>query len=485
LRRLSCVRMQERITDKGGVEKRPSEALTESHVMVRMERLRRHVKTMTTKLSDPTVNIVGAGLAGTEAAWQLAERGYLVDLHEMRPIRTTEAHHTDDFAELVCSNSFGAQSVDRAQGLLKEELRRLGSLIVTCAEKNALPAGGALAVGRESFSADVTAAILSHPNIRVHRTEITDLPTGPTIIATGPLTSKALAQRLGELAGQNHLYFYDALAPIVTFESIHMPPAWRQSRYDRDSEANGENGASTGDYINCPMNETEYNTFAEAVRTAERILLHQFEEEDERFFEGCLPIEVIAGRGEDPRTGQRPHAVVQLRQDNLAGTLYNLVGFQTNIKWPEQRRILRLIPGLEKAEFVRLGQMHRNTFLNSPTLLRPTLQWRDRSDLFFAGQIVGSEGYVGSTAGGLLAGINMARLLSGLVPVPAPPISMLGAIFHYVTHAESKDFQPMKANFGLLPTLQPAVRNKRARYQAYSERALTALDSWRAEFVSG
>ncbi len=445
---------------------------------------------MTNNPFTSPVTIVGAGLAGSEAAWQLAQRGFRVDLFEMRPQQSTEAHSTGDFAELVCSNSFGALSVDRAQGLLKEELRRLDSLIISCAERNALPAGGALAVGRESFSADVTAAIHSHPNIHVHRKEISDLPGGPTIIATGPLTSSSLAQRLGEQAGQNHLYFYDALSPIVALESVHMPPAWRQSRYDRDS------GESAGDYINCPLNEAEYLAFVEAVNTAERIEMRQFEKEDERFFEGCLPIEVIAGRGErslafgpmrpvglrDPRTGRRPHAVVQLRQDNLAGTLYNLVGFQTNIKWPEQRRILRMIPGLEEAEFVRLGQMHRNTFLNSPTLLRPTLQWHDRDDLFFAGQIIGSEGYVGSTAGGLLAGINMARLLSGQDTVAAPTDTMLGAIIHYVTHADPEEFQPMKGNFGLLPPLQPAVRNKRARYQAYADRALAALDGWCEEY---
>ena len=446
---------------------------------------------MTNPLSVSPVTIIGAGLAGSEAAWQLAQRGLRVDLYEMRPQRQTEAHNTADFAELVCSNSFGAQSVDRAQGLLKEELRRLGSLIISCAEQSALPAGGALAVGRESFSADVTSAILSHPNICVYRTELTDLPAGPTIVATGPLTSDSLAKRIGELAGQHHLYFYDALAPIVTLESIHMPPAWRQSRYDRDS------GASGGDYINCPLNEQEYGAFVGALRVAERIELRQSEQEDERFFEGCLPVEVIAGRGErslafgpmrpvglrDPRTGQRPHAVVQLRQDNLAGTLYNLVGFQTNIKWPDQRRIMRMIPGLEQAEFVRLGQMHRNTFLNSPTLLRSTLQWHDRDDLFFAGQITGSEGYVGSSAGGLLAGINMARLLTGLDTLVAPRTTMLGAIFHYVTHAEPREFQPMKGNFGLLPPLQPPVRNKRARYRAYADRALAALDAWRMENV--
>jgi len=398
-------------------------------------------------MSQDAITVVGAGLAGSEAAWQLANRGFRVRLYEMRPRRMTEAHQTDKFAELVCSNSLGAQAMDRALGLLKAEMRRLDSLIIRCADENALPAGGALAVGRESFSECVTQAILAHPNIEVIREEVTDIPDGPAIIATGPLTSSALADRIAELAGQNYLYFYDALAPIVTLESIRMPPAWRQSRYDRDS------GQSEGDYINCPLNEEEYRAFVETLRTAERIELREFEKEDERFFEGCLPIEVLAERDlmalafgpmrpvglRDPRTGKRPFAVVQLRQDNLAGTLYNMVGFQTNLKWPEQRRIFRMIPGLEEARFVRLGQMHRNTFINSPVLLRATLQWHDRDDLFFAGQIIGTEGYVGSAAGGLLAGINMARLLSGLEPVVMPRETMMGALFYYVTHAEPKD----------------------------------------------
>ncbi len=437
-------------------------------------------------MPEPDVTIIGAGLAGSEAAWQLAQRGIAITLYEMRPARSTEAHRTDLFAELVCSNSFGAQAPDKAMGLLKAEMRRLGSLILRCADANALPAGGALAVGRDAFSRCVTEALSSHPLINIVRREITEIPAGPTIVASGPLTSSRLAEAIGKLAGERYLYFYDALAPIVTLESIRMPPAWRQSRYDRDS------GESAGDYINCPMDEAQYRAFVQALRQAERIELHRFEQEDERFFEGCLPVEVLAGRGDDalaygplrpvglrdPRTGKRPYAVVQLRQDNLAGDLYNMVGFQTNIKWPEQRRIFRMIPGLEQAEFVRLGQMHRNTFINSPRLLRPTLQWHDRDDLFFAGQIIGSEGYVGSAAGGLLAGINMARLLQGQGPLPLPPETMAGAIFHYVTHAEPREFQPMKANFGLLPPLQPPVRNKRARYRAYSQRALQALEAW-------
>lgn len=439
---------------------------------------------MSTIPSPPVVTVVGAGLAGSEAAWQLARRGVRVRLYEMRPHRQTEAHQTGEFAELVCSNSFGALAEDKALGLLKAELRRLGSLIIRCADEHALPAGGALAVARDAFSRSVTEAILAHPLITVIREEVTDIPEGPTLIATGPLTAPALAERIAALAGQRYLYFYDALAPIVTLESIRMPPAWRQSRYDRDS--------GQGDYINCPLTREQYEAFVQAIRTAERIELRRFEQEDERFFEGCLPIEVLADRDlmalaygpmrpvglRDPATGKRPFAVVQLRQDNLAGTLYNIVGFQTNLKWPEQRRILRMIPGLEEAEFVRLGQMHRNTFINSPVLLRPTLQWHNRDDLFFAGQIIGTEGYVGSTAGGLLAGLNLARLVHGLPPRVLPRETMAGALFHYVTHAEPKDFQPMKANFGLLPELDPPVRSKAERYRAYAARALAALKTW-------
>lgn len=441
------------------------------------------------------VTVVGAGLAGSEAAWQLAQRGVRVALYEMRPQRSTPAHVTDRFAELVCSNSLGSTSPEKALGLLKEEMRRLGSLILRCAEASALPAGGALAVDRVAFSQAVTEAVSSHPNVTVCREEVLDIPSGPTIIATGPLTSPALAERIARLTGQGYLYFYDALAPIVTLESIAMPPAWRQSRYDQDS------GPGEGDYINCPLTKEQYEAFVEAVRTAERIEMRPFEQdaEAERFFEGCLPIEVLASRSvdalafgpmrptglRDPRTGRRPYAVVQLRQDNLSGTLYNIVGFQTNIKWPEQRRILRMIPGLENAEFVRLGQMHRNTFINSPVLLRPTLQFKGRDDLFFAGQIIGTEGYVGSAAGGLWAGINMARWLAGQEPLVLPRTTMMGALFHYVTHAEPKYFQPMKANFGLMPPLEESVRNKGARYAAYAERSLHDLEAFMAEHGLG
>jgi len=434
-------------------------------------------------MSEKKVTVIGGGLAGSEAAWQIAQRGVNVVLYEMRPRKTTPAHTTDKFAELVCSNSLGSNLIDRAMGLLKEEMRRVGSLIIAAADATALPAGGALAVGREAFSEYVTEALSTHPRIEIRREEVTSIPSeGPVIVATGPLTSDALAQEIARLTGQKYLYFYDAMAPIVTAESIDMSIAFRQSRYGRDS--------GQGDYINCPMNREEYYRFVEELVEAETIPLRDFEKEDEKFFESCLPVEVIAKRGRDalafgplrpvglrdPRTGKRPFAVVQLRQDNLAGTLYNIVGFQTNLKWGEQDRVFRLIPGLEHAEFVRYGQMHRNTFINSPRLLRPTLQFKGRDDLFFAGQITGTEGYVGSAMGGLVAGINAVRLLLGLEPLVFPRETMIGALLYYITHAEPKEFQPMKANFGILPPLQPPVRNKKQRYKAYAERALKALE---------
>ncbi len=436
---------------------------------------------------NEVLTIVGAGLAGSEAAWQAAKRGIPVRLYEMRPKRMTPAHRTDKFAELVCSNSLGAKSPDRALGLLKEEMRRLDSLILRAAEANALPAGGALAVDREGFAATVTETLTSHPNIEIIREEVTEIPQGPTIIATGPLTSDALAQRIMELTGEEYLYFYDALAPIVKAETIDMSICFRASRYGRGEQ-------EEGDYINCPFTREEYYRFVEALLTAPRIELHDFEREDKRFFEACLPIEVIAERGLDalafgpmrpvglidPRTGEQPYAVVQLRQDNVAGTLYNLVGFQTNITWSAQKRILRMIPGLQQAEFVRFGQMHRNTFINSPVLLRPTLQFKKRDDLFFAGQITGTEGYVGSTMGGLVAGINAVRLMRGQEPLIFPRTTMIGALLHYITHANPREFQPMKANFGLLPPLERRVRNKRQRYRRYAERALRELEMFLA-----
>lgn len=430
---------------------------------------------------EPIV-IVGGGLAGSEAAWQLAQRGCDVHLYEMRPVRSTGAHVSDRLAELVCSNSLGSNLPDRATGVLLNELRALKSLLIQAAEASAVPAGGALAVDRELFAERVTSTLHSHPRITVIREEVTTIPAGPAIIATGPLTSPTLTQALVELTGEEHLYFYDAISPIVTADSIDMSIAFRASRYNRGED----------DYINCPMNAEEYRTFVDAIRNAETTELRDFEREDPHFFEGCVPIEQLAKRGDDtlaygpmrpvglrdPRTGRRPAAVVQLRRDNLAGSLYNIVGFQTNIKWGEQERILRLIPGLAEAEFVRMGQMHRNTFINSPKLLDPTLRLKARDTLYMAGQITGIEGYAGNIATGLLAGLNLYRSLSGLDPFVLPETTMLGALIRYICHAEPKHFQPMKANFGILPPLNQHVRGKRDRYTAYAERAKADLDAY-------
>ena len=428
------------------------------------------------------INVIGGGLAGTEAAWQLAERGFSVKLFEMRPQKSTGAHVSDRLAELVCSNSLGSKLPDRASGLLQAEVTQLGSLLMRCAQEAAVPAGGALAVDREVFAQLATEAIVDHPKIEIMREEVKTIPDGPTIVATGPLTSEALAKDISRLTGQDYLHFYDALAPIVTAESIDMTIAFRASRYGR-----GEDDG--GDYINCPMNKEEYTRFVDALNNAERTQLRDFELEDPQFFERCVPIEHLAERGfdtlaygpmrpvglRDPRTGERPYAVVQLRQDNLAGSLYNIVGFQTNIRWGQQKTILRLIPGLENAEFVRMGQMHRNTFMNSPTLLEPTMRFRQRTQLYFAGQIVGVEGYVGNIATGLISAVNLARELSKQSLWVLPQTTMLGALCHYVTHAEPKHFQPMKANFGILPELERRIKNKRERYQAYAQRALDDL----------
>lgn len=427
--------------------------------------------------------VIGGGLAGSEAAWQAAERGLRVDLYEMRPLHQTPAHVSEYLAELVCSNSLGSNLRDRAPGLLKEELRRLKSLVLVCADATAVPAGGALAVDRDVFAKMVTKHISAHPRITLRREEVKALPDGvPAVVATGPLTSPSLADEISVLSGTDYFYFYDAMAPIVTAESVDMSVAFRASRYGQ--------GEGEGDYLNCPMNQAEYDRFIEEIVQAETIALRAFEQEDPRFFEACLPVEVLANRGHkslaygplrpvgltDPRTGRRPHAVVQLRQDNQAASLYNLVGFQTNLKWAEQVRVFRLIPGLERAEFVRFGQMHRNTFVNSPTLLRPTMQYQQRDDLLFAGQITGTEGYVGSTASGFVAGLNAARLIAGGKPVEFPPTTMIGALCSYICNADPGNFQPMKANFGLLPPLDPPVRRKRERYAAYARRALADLE---------
>jgi len=454
------------------------------------------------------LTIIGGGLAGSEAAWQAAQRGIKVRLFEMRPNLQTGAHQTHDLAELVCSNSLGSNLPDRASGLLKNETRLLGSMLLECAEEASLPAGGALAVDRELFARLVTERIENHPKIEIIREEVKELPTTPTIVASGPLTSPALSESIAQLSGEEHLFFFDAIAPVIHADSINMAIAFRASRYgvqNRPSTAAGATNAPSstqdgdnteeGDYINCPFTKEEYYAFVDALLHAERIELRAFEDAIKsgvkagHFFEGCLPVEIIAERGldslafgpmrpvglRDPRTGRRPHAVVQLRQDNLAGSLYNLVGFQTNLKFPEQKRVLRMIPGLENAEFLRYGQMHRNTFIASPKLLRPTLQHRTRDNLFFAGQITGVEGYMGNIATGLLAGINAAHGLNGELPLILPQTTMLGALCYYVTHADLKDFQPMKANFGILPALDTRI-NKRERGKAYAERALNELN---------
>jgi methylenetetrahydrofolate--tRNA-(uracil-5-)-methyltransferase len=437
--------------------------------------------------------VIGGGLAGSEAAWQAAERGIRVKLYEMRPVKETGAHVTPDLAELVCSNSLGSNLVDRASGLLKEELRRMGSMLLACAEETALPAGGALAVDREGFSRRVTARIETHPNIQLIREEMPSIPNQPVVVASGPLTSPELTRSIQALSGQEHLFFFDAISPIVRVETVNMGIAFRASRYNKGEQ-------DEGDYINCPLNKEEYERFINELLQAERIPLRWFEMQINEgvtagakdYFEGCLPVEVLAARSEqalaygpmrpvglyDPHTGRRPHAVVQLRQDNLAGTLYNLVGFQTNLTYGEQKRVLRMIPGLENADFVRYGQMHRNTFIASPLLLKPTLQSIQRDDLFFAGQITGVEGYMGNIATGLLAGLNAARVISGEDALSMPGETMLGALITYITQADLKDFQPMKANFGIMPPLPAPGKGKRARALQHVQRSMEHLDAW-------
>lgn len=426
----------------------------------------------------PVVNVIGAGLAGSEAAWQIAKRGVKVRLYEMRPVKSTPAHHTDQFAELVCTNSLRANQVTNAVGLLKEEMRRLDSLVMQSADKNAVPAGGALAVDRDDFSGQITETLRNHPNIEVVAEELSDFPEGITVVATGPLTSPAMAEQIQKLNGAEGLHFYDAAAPIITKDSIDFDKVYLKSRYDKGEAA----------YLNCPMNEAEFMAFREALATAEQAEMHGFE--DDQVFEGCMPIEVMARRGiktmlfgpmkpvglEDPKTDKRPYAVVQLRQDNAAGSLYNIVGFQTHLKWGEQRRVFRMIPGLENAEFVRYGVMHRNTFMNSPEVLMPTYQSKQKQGLFFAGQMTGVEGYVESAASGLLAGINAARMAQGQELITIDPATEIGAMANYITHTSGKHFQPMNANFGIIAPLPEKIRDKKLRYQALADRALGLID---------
>lgn len=432
----------------------------------------------------PAVTVVGAGLAGSEAAWQIASQGVPVKLYEMRPVRRTPAHHTDRFAELVCSNSLRANGLTNAVGVLKEEMRLLSSLILSAADRHAVPAGGALAVDRDGFSGEVTSRLREHPLITVVNEELAGIPQdGIVVIATGPLTSPDLSDRIKELFGEEYFYFYDAAAPIVEKDSIDMDKVFLASRYDKGEAA----------YLNCPMTEEQFDVFYEALTTAETAEIKDFEKE--MYFEGCMPIEVMAGRGKqtvlfgpmkpvglvDPRTGKLPHAVIQLRQDNAAGTLFNLVGFQTHLKWGEQKRVFSLIPGLENAEFVRYGVMHRNTFINSPKLLRSTYQFRGRDTLFFAGQMTGVEGYVESAASGLIAGLNAGRLARGLDPVSLPAHTTLGSMADYITTADFRHFQPMNANFGLLPPLGRKVKSKKEKNEAIAERALEAIRAFAGE----
>ena len=425
------------------------------------------------------VTVIGAGLAGCEAAWQLAQRGISVTLREMKPDKMTPAHHSPGFAELVCSNSLRSDQLENAAVLLKEELRRCGSLILRCAGETRVEAGGALAVDREGFSAAVTEAVRAHPGITVAEGEVTAIPDGEVVIASGPLTSDALSQAIAELFPENsYLNFYDAAAPIVTFDSIDMDHAWFASRYDK----------GTADYINCALSEEEYLAFWKELTGAEEAEVHGFE--DKNVFEGCMPVEVMARRGvqtlafgplkpkglPDPKTGREPYAVVQLRRDNAAGTLYNLVGFQTHLKWGEQKRVFSLIPALKHAEYVRYGVMHRNTYLNSPRLLDRYYRVRGNGRITFAGQITGVEGYVESTASGFLAGVELARRLLGQEPLDFPQETAIGALALYVSREGIADFQPMNVNFGIMPPLDHRVKGKREKNAALSRRALDVID---------
>jgi methylenetetrahydrofolate--tRNA-(uracil-5-)-methyltransferase len=428
------------------------------------------------------VTIVGGGLAGSEAAWQLARRGVGVDLYEMRPVRQTPVHQTGDLAELVCSNSLRGNALDQAAGLLKEEMRRMGSLVIRVADSVRVPAGSALAVDRGLFARRVTEEIGALPEVTIHRQEVAAIPGDPVaIVATGPLTSAPLAAEVAAFVGRDHLYFYDAVSPVIDAETIDFDRVFRASRYGRGGD----------DYVNCPLDEEQYRSFHQALTTAESATLHAFEHEF--FFEGCLPVEVIASRGfdtlrfgpmkpvglSDPRTGRRPFAVVQLRQDNLAASHFSMVGFQTQLKWGEQSRVFRMIPGLERAEFVRHGMIHRNTFINSPSILDPTFEARRRPGLFFAGQMSGVEGYVESAASGLLAGLGAAARARGAAPVPFPEDTALGALGRYIARSDAENYQPTNIAFGLLPELKEKIRDKSKRRLALSARALLSLEGFR------
>jgi len=432
------------------------------------------------------VSVIGGGLAGSEAAWQLAERGHKVALHEMRPVRTTPAHHTDRLAELVCSNTFKSTETTNAHGLLKAEMRLLGSMILECADEARVQAGSALAVDRDVFASAVTRRIESHPNIEIHRGEVTAIE-GPCVVATGPLTSDALAEAVRARLGVGALAFYDAIAPIVSRESIDESIAFAASRYDRETM---EGATEEGSYLNCPMNREEYEAFIAALTTADQFHGHEFDEVP--YFEGCMPVEVAAKRGADtlrfgplkpvgltdPRTGRRPWAVVQLRREDRNGNMWNVVGFQTRLRIPEQQRVLRMIPGLANAEFLRYGSIHRNSYLNSPAALTPYLSARDDRTILFAGQITGVEGYTESSATGLIAGINLSRMLGGADAVIPPETTMLGALYRYLREADPKHFQPMNANFGLLDDLPERIRDKKKKREMFAERALSAMLSW-------
>lgn len=431
-------------------------------------------------MTQPVVNVIGAGLAGSEAAWQIAKRGVKVRLYEMRPVRQTPAHHTEKFAELVCSNSLRAAGLTNAVGVIKEEMRMLDSIIMKAADNSAVPAGGALAVDRHEFAGYVTEAVKNHPNVEVINEEVTEIPEGITVIATGPLTSDALAKQIQALTGEEYLYFYDAAAPILEKDSIDMDKVYLKSRYDKGEAA----------YLNCPMTKEEFDAFRLALVEAECAPLKEFEKE--KYFEGCMPIEVMAARGEktmtfgpmkpvgleDPKTGKRPYAVVQLRQDDAAGTLYNIVGFQTHLKWPEQKRVFSMIPGLENLEIVRYGVMHRNTFINSPKVLTQTYQLRANPNLFFAGQMTGVEGYVESAGSGLLAGINAARLALGQELLYFPHETALGSMARYITHTDGKNFQPMNVNYGLFPDLGERIKSKAERAEKHATRAIESIQNF-------